>query len=180
MSGDKMDLKQFIIALCESPHRWIREATDGLTDEQLYYQPTSDTNSIAWLIWHLSRWRDKVSASIAGEPQVWDSQGWDRRFNISNERTGLGDTLGQVAAFRPDRDTLLGYADAAHQALVQRVSRLTPEQFEQSVEYLPGSSRPAWRALASVMGDSSEHTGQINYLRGMITGHGWRQQQGGR
>jgi hypothetical protein len=174
MPDGKMDLNQFIIALCESPHRWIKQATEGLTDEQLFYQPTPDTNSIAWLVWHLSRWRDKVSASIVGEPQVWTSQGWDQRFNMPGERTGLGDTLEQVAAFRVDRDSLLAYANAAHDALVQRVSRLTPEQFEKPVEYLPGSSRSAWRALVSVMGDSSEHTGQINYLRGMLTGHGWR------
>jgi hypothetical protein len=51
---------------------------------------------------------------------------------------------------------------------------MTPEQFEKEIEYSTGPSRPAWRALASVMGDSSEHTGQINYLRGMMTGQGWR------
>lgn len=174
MSETRVDLNQFIIALCESPRRWIGEATIGLTDDQLFYQPTPDSNSIAWLIWHLSRWRDKVSASIVGDPEVWTSEGWDHRFKMPPERTGLGDTLEQVADFRVDRDTLLGYAEAAHQALVRRVSRLTPEQFDQPVEYIPGSSRPAWRALVSVLNDSSEHTGQINYLRGMVSGHGWR------
>ena len=47
MTTEKVSLNQFIIALCESPNRWIQQATDGLTDEQLYYQPSSDTNSIA-------------------------------------------------------------------------------------------------------------------------------------
>jgi hypothetical protein len=55
MSDSKVDLIQFIIALCESPYRWIKEATDGLTNEQLFYQPTPHSNSIAWLTWHLSR-----------------------------------------------------------------------------------------------------------------------------
>jgi len=174
MTTDKVSLNQFIIALCESPYRWIHQATEGLTDEQLYYQPSSDTNSIAWLIWHLSRWRDKISAAIVGEPQVWTSEGWAQRFEFDTDRTGLGDTLEQVAAFGVERDLLLGYASAAHNAIVERVSRMTPEDFEKEIEYTPGSSRPAWRALISVMGDSSEHTGQINYLRGMITGHGWR------
>ncbi len=174
MTTEKVSLNQFIIALCESPNRWIHQATDGLTDEQLYYQPSSDTNSIAWLIWHLSRWRDKISAAVAGEPQVWASEGWAQRFDIDQDRTGLGDTLEQVAAFRVERDLLLGYASAAHTAIVERVSRMTPEDFEKEIEYSPGSSRSAWRALISVMGDSSEHTGQINYSRGMITGHGWR------
>ena len=174
MTTEKASLNQFIIALCESPNRWIHQATDGLTDEQLYYQPSSDTNSIAWLIWHLSRWRDKVSAAVAGEPQVWASEGWAQRFDIDPERTGLGDTPEQAAAFRVERDLLLGYASAAHNAIVERVSRMAPEDFDQEVEYVAGSPRTAWRALVSVMGDSSEHTGQINYLRGLITGHGWR------
>ncbi len=174
MTTEKVSLHQFIIALCESPNRWIHQSTDGLTDEQLYYRPSSDTNSIAWLIWHLSRWRDKISAAVVGEPQVWASEGWAQRFDIDPDRTGLGDTLEQVAAFSVGRDLLLGYASAAHNAIVERVFRMTPEQFEKEIEYSPGSSRPAWRALVSVMGDSSEHTGQINYLRGMITGHGWR------
>jgi len=171
---EKVSLNQFIIALCESPNRWIHQATEGLTDEQLYYQPSSDTNSIAWLIWHLSRWRDKISAAIVGDSQVWASEGWAQRFDIDPDRTGLGDTLEQVAAFNPERDLILGYARAAHNAIVERVSRMSPEDFEREIEYMPGACRPAWRALISVMGDSSEHTGQINYLRGMITGHGWR------
>ncbi len=96
MTTEKVSLNQFIIALCESPYRWIQQATEGLTDEQLYYQPSSDTNSIAWLIWHLSRWRDKVSAAIVGEPQVWTSEGWAHRFEFDTDRTGLGDTLEQL------------------------------------------------------------------------------------
>ena len=174
MTTEKVSLNQFIIALCESPNRWIHQATEGLTDEQIYHQPSSDTNSMAWLIWHLSRWRDNISAAIAGEPQVWVSEGWAQRFDIDPGRTGLGDSLEQVAAFKVERGLLLGYASAAHNALVERVSRMTPEDFGKEIEYSPGSTRPAWRALISVMGDSSEHTGQINYLRGMITGSGWR------
>ena len=174
MTTEKVSLNQFIIALCESPNRWIHQATEGLTDEQLYYQPSSDTNSMAWLIWHLSRWRDKVSAAIAGEPQVWISEGWAQRFDIDPERTGLGDSPEVAATFRVERDLLLGYASAAHNAIVERVSRMTADDFEKEVEYVAGSPRTAWRALISVMGDSSEHTGQINYLRGLITGSGWR------
>ena len=140
----------------------------------LLYQPTHDSNSIAWLIWHLSRWRDRISALIAGEPEVWVSGVWDTRFGMASDRTGLGDTLEQVAAFRPEPDVLFGYAEAAHQTLIARVSRFALEQLETPIEYMSGSSRPDWRALVGVVGDSAQHTGQINYLRGMIAGHGWR------
>ncbi|MFQ6030993.1 MAG: DinB family protein [Dehalococcoidia bacterium] len=174
MTDESVDLNSFIVALCEAAYRWVKESTNDLTEDQVFYQPAEDTNSIGWLIWHLSRWRDNISAAVAGEPQVWVSEGWDKRFGITAERTGLGDTLEQVASFRVDRDILLGYAEAAHNAIVSRVSHFTLEQLEKPIEYVPGSSRPAWRALISVMEDSAEHTGQINYLRGMVAGYGWR------
>ena len=174
MAGENITLNGFIIGLCEAPYRWIKQATEELTDEQLYHQPTPETNSIAWLIWHLSRWRDKISAAIADQSQVWVSEGWDQRFGMNGDRTGLGDSMEQVAAFRVERDLLAGYAGAAHNAIVSRVSSFTQDQFEKSIEYAGGSERPAWRALISVVEDSAEHAGQINYIRGIVSGHGWR------
>ena len=174
MTTEKVNLNMFIVDRLDAAYRWIENLSEGITDEQFYYQPTSDSNSIAWLVWHLSRWRDRVSASVAGETQVWVSGGWAQRFGMDEERTGLGDTAEQVASFRVPRDQVLGYADAAHRAIVERVLKLTPEQFEQEAEYSPGNRRPAWRVLSGVIGDSTEHVGQINYLRGMTAGLGWR------
>ena len=93
---------------------------------------------------------------------------------MSEDRTGLGDTPEQVSDFRPSRDLVLSYADAAHRAIVDRVSKLPANQMDEQVEGLPGEPRPAWRVLAGVIGDSMEHVGQINYLRGMTAGLGWR------
>ena len=173
MTGE-VTLNQFIIALLEAAYRSIKQATDDLTDEQLYYQPTAETNSIAWLVWHLSRWRDAVSATISGEAQIWVSAGWAQRCGIPDERTGLGDTPAQVTAFRVERAVLFGYVEAAHQCTVGRVAALTPTQLEQSITSYTGEKRPAWRALAGVCGDSAQHTGQIAYLRGLMSGYGWR------
>jgi hypothetical protein len=39
MTGDAVDINQFIVALLETTHRSIRQATDDLTDVQFYYQP---------------------------------------------------------------------------------------------------------------------------------------------
>src|SRR5262245_33874240 len=108
MSND-VDLNQFIIALLEAAYRSIKQSTDSVTDEQLYYQPTAESNSMAWLMWHLSRWRDAVSATISGEPQIWVSAGWAERYGMPGARTGLGDTPAQVTAFRVERALLLGY-----------------------------------------------------------------------
>ena len=174
MTTEHIDLNRFIVDRLDAAYRWIERLSEGITDEQFYYQPTEDTNSIAWLVWHLSRWRDRISASVTGEAQVWISEGWAQRFGMAEERTGLGDTPEQAASFRVPRDQVLGYADAAHRAIVERVLKLTPDQFEEQVEYSPGDLRPAWSVLAGVISDSTEHVGQINYLRGMTAGFGWR------
>jgi len=173
MTTGHIDLNGFIVAQFEGQSRWIKTATDGLTDDQLHYRPTADTNSIAWLIWHLSRWRDRIGSRICVEDEIWVSGGWAEKFGIEADRTGLGDTPEQVEAFRVDRDLLLGYAEAVHETTVKRVSGLTQDQFDRPVGYIQ-DERPAWNALVSVLSDSGHHIGQVSYLRGMVTGLGWR------
>src|SRR4051812_6149161 len=103
MSSGQITVNQVIVALLENVARQIKRATDGATDEQLYYRPSADANNIAWLAWHLSRWQDYMSASISGDFQVWVSEGWAQRFalpaDLPNEATGWGDSSEQVAAF---------------------------------------------------------------------------------
>src|SRR4051794_31715078 len=122
-----------------------------------------------------------MTASISGDLQVWVTEGWAQQFalppDLPNEATGWGDSTEQVAAFRVDRTVLFGYVEAANRAAVERVTRLTPEQLEQPVLWgtpeTPADTRPAWRALMSVCGDSLQHTGQINYIRGLVSERDW-------
>ncbi len=174
MTTEHINLNRFIVDRLDASYLWIERLRDGITDEQFYHQPTADSNSIAWLVWHLSRWRDRTSAIVSGETQIWITEGWSERFAVSEDRTGLGDTVNQVAGFRAERDLVLSYADAAHRTIVDRVLKLTSEQLEEPVKGLPGEPQPGWKVLAGVIGDSTEHVGQINYLRGMTSGIGWR------
>ena len=186
MSGVQVTVNQVIMGLLSSVVGQIKRATDEATEEQLYYRPSADANSMAWLVWHLSRWQDYMSASISGDRQVWFTEGWAQRFalpaDLPNEATGWGDSSEQVAAFRVDRAVLIGYMEAANRAAVERVAKLTPEQLEQPVSWgtpqTPVDTRPAWRALTSICGDSLQHIGQINYIRGLVSKPGWRRRIG--
>jgi hypothetical protein len=163
------------IELMEGLQRTVRNAVDGLTDEQIYKQPSPDTNSIAWLAWHLSRWKDQFGAMIFAEKQVWVSQGWAEKFGMAAESNGQGDTLEQVAAFHPERTLLFDYAEAAHEVTIERIGRLTTEKLLEEYPYSPtGSQRKVWQGLSGTLSDFGQHAGQIAYLRGLITGYGWR------
>jgi hypothetical protein len=174
MNEPGVDLKNFMLAQMESETRSVRLGMEGLSGEQLYYMPTADTNSIAWLAWHLSRYRDEITATICEELQIWVKDGWAERFTMAPERNGIGDIPKQVAAFQPDASVLVAYVDATHTAATERIRRMTDEQLNRVGVYVFPTKRAAWRALASMIGDSGQHTGQINYLRGMVSGFGWK------
>jgi hypothetical protein len=176
MTTDKpVDVAFFITTFMEGAYGSLKRAFDGLTEEQLCQQPTSDANSIVWLAWHMNRWKDKQSAQAVGEDEVWVSGGWHDKFGMPADRTGLGDTLEQVAEFKPSQELLCGYTDAAHQAFMDRVGRMSADDLAKNINYIPGRGepRPAWRTLMGACSDTVKHTGQIEYIRGMLTGKGW-------
>ena len=44
--------------------RTLNYTLDGLTEEDLNWQPKPDCNSIGWLAWHLTRWHDVMISSF--------------------------------------------------------------------------------------------------------------------
>lgn len=90
----------------------LENALQGLTEDDLNWQPRADGNSIGWLAWHLTRVQDDHIASLMGEEQLWTKDEWHVRFNRSSDPKdiGFGHVPGQVAALKsPDVETLLDY-----------------------------------------------------------------------
>ena len=95
----------------------VHAAADGLDAEQLNHRPGDGANSIAWLIWHLTRVQDDHVAEVAGREQVWTAAGWAKRFalDLDPTETGYGHGGAEVAAVRVDDPALLlGYYDEVH------------------------------------------------------------------
>ena len=75
------------------------EATlEGLDGGTLAGRPAGTGNSIAWLIWHLSRVEDAQVADVAGREQAWTAQDFVGRFNLPLDPrdTGYGHSTEQV------------------------------------------------------------------------------------
>ena len=161
--------------LLEGLYRLTRQASDGLSEQQAYWQSASESNSIGWPVWHMMRRRDYYSAVCHGEPHVWVAGGWCERVGRGPEDTGYGDSAEQVSAFRPPFDAVLAYAEACQQAALDRVARLTAEMLDK--EYFLNAGRgmqPGWRTLRPMVNDGVNHAGQIGYIRGMLSGRGWQ------
>ena len=67
----------------------VHRVVDGLTPEQLAFRVDPGANSIAWLVWHLTRIQDDHVADAAQAEQVWTSQGWVERFGLPLEGINL-------------------------------------------------------------------------------------------
>src|SRR5260221_2628370 len=75
----------------------VHEAVEGLTPGQLALRPESEANSIAWLIWHLTRIQDDHIADVAGTAQAWSSAAdgssgdtWADRFRLPFATSATG------------------------------------------------------------------------------------------
>jgi Protein of unknown function (DUF664) len=149
----------------------VRRAVDGLTAEQLAFRVDPEANSIAWLVWHLTRIQDDHVADAAQAEQVWTSRGWVERFGLPFDplTTGYGHRPGEVAAVRVESgELLLGYHDAVHQQTVRYVERLTDADLDRIVDRSWDPPVSLGVRLVSVIADDLQHAGQAAYVRGVL------------
>ena len=156
----------------------LHRSLPGVSAEILCKLPTPDTNSMAWLAWHLSRGHDDHLADLIGVPELWISDKWHENFNMppDDSNTGQWNTAEQVAALRVESsDVLLGYADAVLARTVSWLDGIKPADLDVVI------NEPQWDPLltvgvrlVSIILDNSQHAGQIAYLRGYFEGLGWQ------
>jgi uncharacterized damage-inducible protein DinB len=148
----------------------VHDAVAGLTVEQLAERIAPEANTIAWLVWHLTRVQDDHVAEVAGTEQVWTSQGWFERFGLpfSPRATGYGQTPEEVAQVRVGADLLTGYYNAVAERTLEFVRGLTDADLDRVVDDRWDPPVTLGVRLVSVIGDDEQHVGQAAYVRGIL------------
>jgi Protein of unknown function (DUF664) len=149
----------------------VHEVVDGLPPDQLVFRVDPDANSIAWLIWHLTRIQDDHVADVAGREQIWTARGWVDRFALPfpPRATGYGHRSKDVAAVRVDSgDLLTGYYDEVHDATIAYVQHLSESDFDRIVDRSWDPPVSLGVRLVSVIADDLQHAGQAAFIAGVI------------
>ena len=149
----------------------VHQAVEGLDAEQLSRRLDPAANSIAWLIWHLTRVQDDHIADIAGLEQAWLAEGWVQRFGLplDPKAIGYGHTVDEVGAVRvEDPALLLGYHDAVHRQTVDYVRGLSDADYDRVVDRSWDPAVSLSVRLISVIADTLMHVGQAQYVRGVL------------
>jgi uncharacterized damage-inducible protein DinB len=149
----------------------VRAVVGGLSADDLAYRVDPGANSIAWLVWHLTRVQDDHIAHAAGTDQVWTTQGWADRFALPlpPEATGYGHRPEEVAAVAvTSGDLLTGYHDAVHERTLAFVGGLSEADLARVVDTRWDPPVTMGVRLVSVIADDLEHAGQAAYVRGVL------------
>jgi len=154
----------------ERVHETLPEAVADLSVEELLWRPDPDANSVAWLVWHLTRVQDDHLAGVGEVEQVWTTAGWADRFGLPypDEALGYGQSSEDVGAFvLPDARLLTGYHEAVHALTLRVVDELDEAGLERVVDRRWDPPVTAAVRLVSVVNDTMQHVGQAAYVRGM-------------
>jgi hypothetical protein len=172
-----MEYRQFILDIYNRLGQELKLVLKDLTNQELNYQPTPQSNSIGWLVWHSIRSQDRLNADLFGEEQLWIREKWFVKFNRKPDPkdTGNGHTAQQVAEFRaPDVQTYMGYYEAVLERTKQYITaRLSPSDLEREIASatLGTTNTVEARLLGTI--NNFQHIGQAGYVKGMLKGIGW-------
>ncbi|WP_026875290.1 mycothiol transferase [Jiangella gansuensis] len=150
----------------------VHDVVGGLTPDELAFRVDDDANSIAWLVWHLTRVQDDHVAEAAGHEQRWTAGGWAERFGLPFPpgATGYGHRSQDVAAVTVSDPALLtDYHDAVHEATVAYVRQLTDADLDRIVDERWDPPVSLGVRLVSVIDDDAQHVGQAAFIRGVVT-----------
>jgi len=151
----------------------LRLKLDGLTPEELRWQPSPTSNHIAWIAWHMARGEDKMIARAGDLNSVWVDGDWASKFGFGEgaENTGGSWTIEQVVAM-PEYsvELLLEYFSVVRERTISELEKSTDADLAKVYDAgAMGDITGSW-VFGHIIVEESGHLGQIALIRGIIRG----------
>ncbi len=112
------------------------DALAGLSEGQVRYCPRPEINSIAWLLWHITRIEDMtINFLVLERPQVYMSADWAARLGLPLPDCGAGMDEAEVESFSAQVSVmaLKAYRAAVGQTVQSGVCQLQAAQLKEMV-----------------------------------------------
>jgi len=161
-------------------HCYPRLLCEGLTEEQLHWQPESQPNHMMFAMWHAYRSEDEIIHGLLMQmPGIFTREGWAERLPVAEPGKppfGTGLNREQIAAVRLRLDYLLDYAEAVRASIQSYADGLSEEQGAQQVPlpfFAPVYPMLDKMSRAEVLsffciGHTAEHLGEVQYIKGLL------------
>jgi uncharacterized damage-inducible protein DinB len=150
MCHTKDVLSNQLLANANDPSWYVsfKEAVEGLSEEEAFWNPNDECNSIAEIVQHLLYWNDT----------------WQARYLKShvNAIPSIGDN--NKSFIIPENLTFMDLKERLLEVLLQWQEILTNEKLESDVLGFPVTAK-WWEILGNVTTHNAYHIGQIIYIR---------------
>ena len=155
----------------------VEAAISELDYETMARLPNPDSNSISWILGHISRVTDMfIMHRLQSKTELWFADGWCEKFGLTDNVEGLGRGADLAVWKPPAKEVQIGYFEAAKAITREYVQSLSDDDMEKRVVFPPTALRQEHTlstALGQLVLESVAHGGQIAYLRGFYRGTGW-------
>jgi uncharacterized damage-inducible protein DinB len=166
-----MELAQALVNSLKQSQGYLDRALDGLTQEEAAWSPASESNSIAFILWHITRVEDFYFVRvIQRQNELYELEGWREKLGTPAKESGYHYTLEQLRAWPvPKLEILRGYFGSVRKRTMELLKDISAERLSE----LARPERPpdtVGDIMCHVTTDIAMHSGQIAYLRGIRRG----------
>jgi len=161
-------------------HWYPRLLCEGLSEDQLHWQPENHPNHMMFAMWHAYRSEDEIIHGILmRRPSIFAREGWAKRLPVAepgNPPFGTGLNREQIAAVRLHLDDLLEYAEVVAASVQEYADGLSAEEGAEQIPLpffapiypmLDSMSRAEVLAFFCI-GHTAEHLGEVQYIKGLL------------
>src|SRR5262249_17740602 len=151
-------------------HGSYRQATEGLTPEQVHFVPEGESHSIAWIVWHGARVEDLIMQQvIRGVKQEWEEGGWAERTGLPVQGFGTGQSTEEARAIRiGGPEEFAKYAARVAGLTQEFLSSVSDADLEREIKVGQRQETVGQSINLHLVTHLNGHRGEINLLRGMM------------
>ncbi|HEY7020954.1 MAG TPA: DinB family protein [Ktedonobacterales bacterium] len=164
----------------------LHDLANDLTLQELTARVLPHTNLFAFDLWHVARTQDwALQTLVRGIPEIIDEPRWERLRLAPGIGVGLSEAQADDLAHRVVLAETLEYADAAHQAILEWLRKVSDRELSRTPDvpkhltrypvYLEQAMRDevpwmferpqSWRCLAPALGHARDHLAEMDLLK---------------
>jgi hypothetical protein len=166
-----MESRDLLLNAFDNVEEAVRGAVEGIDPELLTVRVAPEANTIAWLVWHLTRVQDDHVAEVAGTGQAYTEGGWADRFALPFDPAAHGygfssEDVGRTVVTDPE--LLVGYHADVHRRTARFLATVGADDLDRIVDTRWDPPVTLGVRLVSVVSDDLQHAGQAAFLRGVL------------
>jgi len=164
-----MDAKELLLRSLEESHGYLTKALNGLTQGEVTWSPSPECNSIAFILWHMTRVEDFfVNRVIQREKELYEAKKWQEKLGTPTKAYQY--TVEELQAWpAPKLEILREYANSVRENTLAFLNSIPTERLSE-VPRPDRSPDSIGVMLEHLMTEIALHVGQIAYLRGVQRG----------